>query len=172
MISAAVSIRRRATLAWTLLALSAPAAAQTQTDTATINATISALAKLSLSATSVSFADADPDVAPQVMASGGPLSITAKARATNGAQVLLTVSASNDLRSGINTIPVSAITWTVTGAGFRAGTMSQAAQVTVGQWTGSGVRTGPPAPTSPQVSTHRSSRSPSPASLRPSPTTP
>jgi hypothetical protein len=141
-ISTAARLRQSAALAWTLLALTAPAAAQTETETATINASISTIAKLSLSAASVSFADADPDAVPQVTASGGPLSITAKARATNGAQVLLTVRASNNLRSGVNTIAASALTWTTTGTGFQAGTMSQTAQVTVGRWTGSGVRTG------------------------------
>jgi hypothetical protein len=37
--------------------------------------------KLSFSSTTLSFADADPDVLAQVPASGGPVTITAKARA-------------------------------------------------------------------------------------------
>jgi hypothetical protein len=140
MLSASALIRRTAPLAWTLLALAAPAAAQT--DSATISADVRTIAKLSLSSASVSFADADPDIVGQIPGSGGPLSITTKARATGGSQVVLTVQAANDLRSGLNTIAASAITWTATGAGFLAGTLSQTTPVEVGRWTGSGVRTG------------------------------
>ena len=128
------------TLGWTLLALGAPAAAQTAT--ATITANVQTVARLTLSATSVSFPDASPDLVPNVPATGGPLSITAKARASNAAQVVLTVLASGVLRSGVNTINESAITWTTTGTGFLAGTLSRTTPVAVGRWTGSGVRTG------------------------------
>jgi hypothetical protein len=89
----------------------------------------------------VSFPDADPDLVAQVPALGGPISITAKSRATPASQVILTVIASDDLRSGIQTIAASAITWTVTGGGFQPGTLSTT-PVTVAQWTGSGVRSG------------------------------
>ena len=50
--------------------------------------------------------------------------------------------AADDLRSGVNIIPASNITWTATGAGFVGGTLSKVAPVTVATWTGSGVRTG------------------------------
>jgi hypothetical protein len=118
-----------------------PVAAQTTT-TATISANVGTLANLTLSSVSVSFPDADPDAVPQVSAAGGPLTITAKARATHLSQVLLTVQANGPLRSGLNTIAASAITWTSTGAGFVAGTLSSAASVTVGSWIGSGTRAG------------------------------
>ena len=119
-----------------------PVAAQTQTTTATISANVGTLATLTLSSANVSFPDADPDAVPQVPALGGPLSITAKARATRLSQVLLTVQANGPLRSGLNTIAASAITWTSTGAGFVAGTLSSTTDVVVGSWTGSGTRSG------------------------------
>ena len=69
-----------------------PAAAQT--DTATLNASINGLARLSLSTFSISFPDADPDMVPIVPASQGPLTITAKARASFNGALTLTVQAS------------------------------------------------------------------------------
>ena len=44
--------------------------------------------------------------------------------------------------SGSNTIAISNVTWTATGTGFRAGTMSRTTSQLVGRWTGSGTRTG------------------------------
>lgn len=121
------------------LAISTPLAAQTAN--ATLSADLGTIAKLSFSATTLAFADADPDVMTQVQASGGPVTITAKARAPQG-QVVLTVLASDDARSGVNVIPANAFTWTATGSGFVAGTVSRTAPQIVGSWTGSGVRVG------------------------------
>jgi hypothetical protein len=56
--------------------------------------------------------------------------------------VVLTVQAGDDLRSGLDVIPASAITWTTTGAGFSPGTLSKLVPVTVGAWTGSGAWSG------------------------------
>lgn len=121
----------------------APAArAAGQASTATLAANVNTLAKLTVSAASVSFPDADPDAIPQVPSLGGSLLITARARATPGAQVLLTVQAADDLRSGVSVLPVSNITWTATGPGFVGGTLSKSAPVVVATWTGSGVRSG------------------------------
>ena len=117
-----------------------PAAAQT--DNATLNASINGLARLSLSAFSISFPDADPDTVPIIPASQGPLTITAKARTSPNGTVTLTVLASDDLRSGLNTIPAASITWTATGLGFSSGTLSAATAQAVAGWTGSGLRTG------------------------------
>jgi hypothetical protein len=55
---------------------------------------------------------------------------------------MLTCLASGDLISGINTIAISNITWTATGAGYVAGTMNRTTAQTAGSWTGSGQRTG------------------------------
>ncbi len=129
-----------APIVWALAAFATPAEAQTST--VTLSADIGPLAKLTLSAATVSFPDADPDAAPQVAPLSGPIIITAKSRATAGSQVILTVVGSDDLRSGIDVISASAITWTATGAGFQPGTLSKTSPVTVARWTGSGIRTG------------------------------
>lgn len=119
-----------------------PAPASSQTATATLSANVNTIAKLTLSTASVSFPDANPDTVPQVPSAGGPIAITAKSRATPGAQVVLTVLASDDLRSGLTVIPASNVTWTVSGAGFVAGTLNKTTPVTLATWTGSGVRAG------------------------------
>jgi hypothetical protein len=118
------------------------ASALAQIDTATLSVNVSTAARLSLSSSSLSFPDADPDTVPLIPGTPGTLSITAKARATRGATVTLTMQASDDLRSGVNTIPASTISWTVSGPGFVNGTVSRTTPRTVGSWTGSGVRTG------------------------------
>lgn len=129
-----------AILAWTIAA--SPARAAAQASTATVSANVGTLAKLNLSTASASFPDADPDLVPQVPAAGGPILITAKSRANPGVQVVLTLQAADDLRSGVNIIPASNITWTATGTGFVAGTLSKVAPVTVAAWSGSGVHSG------------------------------
>jgi hypothetical protein len=119
-----------------------PAGAFAQTDTATLNAALAPVARLTLSSASLTFPDADPDMVPVVSAIPASMTITAKARATEGAIVTLTVLASDDLRSGISTIPASAITWTGSGAGFVDGTLSAATEQLLGSWLGSGIRSG------------------------------
>jgi len=127
-------------IAW---AIAAPVArASAQAATATLSADVSTIAKLTVSTASASFPDADPDAVPQIPTSGGPVLITAKSRAQPGMQVVLTVQAADDLRSGVNVISASHITWTATGAGFVAGTLSTQSPVTIATWTGSGVRSG------------------------------
>lgn len=108
----------------------------------TAAAIIGGLAKLSLSAGSLTFPDADPDTVPVVTPSGGALSITAKTRTTFGSTATLTVQASDDLRSGTQVVPASALTWTASGPGFAAGTMNTSSAQLVGSWTSSGVRSG------------------------------
>jgi hypothetical protein len=120
----------------------APAAAMAQTDTATLSAAVAPLARLSLSAATLSFPDADPDTVPLVAGVPAAITITAKARATEGTTVTLTVQASDDLRSGVSTIPAASITWTATGAGFVDGTLSAVAEQVLATWSGSGIRTG------------------------------
>lgn len=122
------------------LALATPAGGQVAP--ATLSANLGGRAKLAFSSTSLSFPGADPDLVPQVAALTGPVTVTAKARASFGGTVVLTVLAADDLRSGVNIIPVDALTWTSTGAGFVGGTMSRTSPQTVGSWSGSGVRTG------------------------------
>jgi len=126
--------------AFLLAVLPAPAADMTQTVTA--SAAVSALAKLALTPGTLIFPDADPETVPFIAPSAGPISITAKARTRRGSQVSLTMIASDDLRSGMDTIPIDALRWTATGAGFTAGTASKVASQPVATWTNSGTRAG------------------------------
>lgn len=119
---------------------STPAAGQTAS--ATLNAPVIGLARLTLSSAAVTFPDADPDSIPNVPASQGPLTVTAKARTIVNGSVTLTVLATDQLRSGLNTIPATNITWTASGAGFSSGTLNASVAQTVGAWSGSGARTG------------------------------
>lgn len=116
--------------------------AASKTDTLTVSASVTARAKLTLSTSSMTFADADPDTTPSVPASGGALTITAKARTTLGSTVSLAVLASTDLQSGLDTIAVGNLTWTATGTGFVAGTMNRTTAQAVGSWVSSGIFTG------------------------------
>jgi len=115
-------------------------AQQSATDTVTVSAVVSATAKLTLSSNAVAFADADPDTSPSISAAA--LTVGAKAKTSNGGAVTLTVQADGPLTSGGDTIAVGAITWTVGGAGFAAGTMDDASAVSLGSWTNSGNRSG------------------------------
>ena len=91
-----------------------------QSRTATVNVSINGLARLTLSSTGVSFPDSNPDLVPQVPGVPSALAITVKARTTLNATLRLSVLASDNLRSGIRTLPASNITWTATGAGLRS----------------------------------------------------
>lgn len=125
-----------------IAAIAFAASAAAQTATATLSANLGGLAKLSLSSTTLTFPDSNPDTVPQVPATGGAITITAKARGTPGSTVTLTILASDDLRSGVNTIPIAALTWTASGAGFVNGTVSRLVPQVVGSWSGPGIRTG------------------------------
>jgi hypothetical protein len=129
-------------VALALTVVSSARIALAQTRTATLNVSINGLARLSLSSTGVSFPDSNPDLVPLVPGTPGPLAVTVKARTPLNATVRLSVLASDELRSGVLTLPASTITWTATGAGFVAGTLNQTTPQTVGTWVGSGVRTG------------------------------
>jgi hypothetical protein len=122
--------------------IAAEAHAQSLSRSVTLATWVQPMARLTLSSNSINFPDADPDLVPLIPASGGPITVTAKARGTRNAVVILTMQASDNLRSGVNVLPVSLITWTSTGAGFVGGTASQTTAQTVGSWTGSGVRVG------------------------------
>jgi len=110
--------------------------------TATATATINAVARLTLSSASLAFPDADPDTTPAIPATGGAITITAKARTTIGDTVTLVVQAADDLRSGLDTILATQLRWTSTGTGFVAGTMSKTAAQSVASWTSSGAWSG------------------------------
>jgi hypothetical protein len=65
-----------------------------------------------------------------------------KTRATPGSTVRLTILATDNLRSGVNTIPATALTWTTTGAGYVGGTVNSFAAQTLGSWLDSGINVG------------------------------
>ena len=116
--------------------------AATTTGNVTVSATVSATAKLALSSATVTFPNADPDTSPSIAATEGAITITAKGKTSTGAAIALTILAADDLKSGTDTIAISNVTWTVSGAGFAAGTMNKTTAQTVGSWTGSGNRSG------------------------------
>jgi hypothetical protein len=108
----------------------------------TINATVANTAKLTLGVATIAFPDADPDTTPSIAATQNPVTVTAKAKTTNAGAVTLTVVTGGDLTSGSDTILIGNVTWTVTGAGFVAGTMNKTTAQSAGSWTGSGSRAG------------------------------
>jgi hypothetical protein len=124
-------------------ALAATTLARAQS-TANVGATfmVASQTKLTLSISTLSFPNADPDTVPSIPAAEGAIMITAEARATAGNQVILTVLASDDFRSGMNTIPVSKLTWTTAGPGFIGGTMSRSLAQRVATFGDSGTNSG------------------------------
>lgn len=125
-----------------LLATVLPAPAASLSQAVSASANIAAIAKLSVTPASLLFLDADPDLVPSIPSSNGPITITAKARSSPGGQVTLTMLADDDLRSGMETVPVGALKWTATGDGFVGGTASRTSSQLVAAWNSSGARTG------------------------------
>ena len=73
----------------------------------------------------------------------GLMTINARVKTGAGTTVRLTLSAADDLKTaGGDLIPISKISWTAGGIDFVSGTMANGSAVTVGEWTGSGNRTG------------------------------
>ena len=124
------------------IALSQPLNAATDTKAITVSASVAASAKLTLSVATVSFPDSDPDTVTSIPNSEGAITVTAKSKTTAGGAVALTLQAAGNLVSGSDTIGISNVTWTASGAGFAAGTMNSASAVSVGSWLGSGSHVG------------------------------
>jgi hypothetical protein len=116
--------------------------AASATSNVTVSATVAATAKLSLSSSTVSFANADPDTTPSIAAAEGAITITAKGKTSTGSSITLTLLAADDLKSGTDSIAITNVTWTASGAGFVAGTMNKTTAQSVGSWTNSGSRSG------------------------------
>jgi hypothetical protein len=123
------------------IALMQPLGAADTTTNVTVSATVAATAKLTLGGTTVTFDDKDPDTFPSIAANEGAITIVAKGKTTTGSNITLTLQAAGDLISGSDAIPITNVTWTATGGGYAAGTMSNSA-VTVGSWANSGNRSG------------------------------
>lgn len=122
------------------------AQAATDTQTQTITCTISATATLVLGANTVTFPNANPSTTPSVLEteSGAQLDVTANARTSATGDVTLTVKSGGDLDDGAgDTIPIANVTWAGTGTGYDlTGTMDNATQQAVGEWTGPGTYAG------------------------------
>ncbi len=114
----------------------------------TATATVTSTAKLDLGgATTLTFPNADPDTSATISATEGAINVTAKAKTGSSSSVTLEVrssgGSSGDFASGTDTIPISNLKCTGTGAGFVAGpTAMTNANQTAASWTGSGNRTG------------------------------
>jgi hypothetical protein len=130
---------------WLLVAVLMAAAADTRAQTvatATGTFVVAAQSRLTiLPPTTLTFLNADPDTVPNIQASEGATAMTASVRIPSG-QGILTVLADDDLRSGMDTILVSALKWTATGTGYVGGTMSKSVAQTVATWNTSGSYTG------------------------------
>lgn len=111
-------------IAGAALILSTAGFAASDSKTLTINATISARAELVLSPTTINFADNSPTSVASV-AADNPVSVTARVRTGKATAATLTVASPTDLTSGSDTIPISAVSWTATGAPFIAGAMNK-----------------------------------------------
>lgn len=110
--------------------------------TFTLSVNLAARAKLEFGSLALSFPDANPDSVPSVPADTNPLSVTSSTRTGSSLTTTLTCLASDDLTSGSNTIGIGNLSWTATGSGYAAGTMSKATGQAAGSWAASGKRTG------------------------------
>jgi len=107
----------------------------------TVSATVNAKAKLTLGTNTASFADADPDVTP--LLSAAAISVDVKTRTAAASNVTLTVLAGGALtNASSDTIPINQLTWTATGSGFAAGTMSSSTAQALGTFLGGGTASG------------------------------
>lgn len=122
--------------------LAAPAAAFNTNAEVSINAPLASSAQLTITPSSLNFPNADPDNVPSIPANENPVTVQAQAQVSGNKTVTLTVLARGDLVSGSSTIPISNVTWTATGSGYRAGTMSRTTPQIAGRWQRSGNRTG------------------------------
>ena len=114
-----------------------------QTGPLAVNMAVNERAKLTLGVAAINFADADPDTTPSIPATENAVSVTAKVRTGVSSTSTLTHRASGNLSAGPGiTIPITNVSWTATGAGYVAGTMSSSSNVPVGSWTGSGSYSG------------------------------
>jgi hypothetical protein len=116
--------------------------AATDTKTLTINVVVGPAATLTIDKTAINFPSANPDTAPTIIAAEGAVGVHIKVRTGATSSATLSHQADGPLTSGSNTIPISNVSWTATGAGFTAGTMSSSAPVSAGTMMGPGDRDG------------------------------
>lgn len=126
-----------------LLPAAAFATAATSTGSQDVSCTVANAASLTLGSSTVTFPSADPGSVTSIPANENAIDVSASVRTGDASTATLTVVATDDLTdSSSDVIAINNITWTVTGSGYQAGTMSKTSAQTVGSWTGSGVYTG------------------------------
>ena len=114
-------------------------AQQPLTQQVVVRASFADRVKVSMDRTNVVFDTEAYDSATVAKIVAAPLTITAKARVTGNARIVMQVQADGPLRSATATIPANKVTWTTTGPGFHAnGIASANAPRTIGSWRGSG----------------------------------
>lgn len=97
--------------------------AATSTAGLNISVTVPSSSSLSFGATTLRFIPDDPTLQPSVPAQENPVSVLAKTRSKGTPS--LSVIASDDLKDGASTIPVTALSWTAGGEPFIGGTLSK-----------------------------------------------
>jgi hypothetical protein len=97
--------------------------ASTASSSLNISVTVPSSSILSLGTTTLRFSPDDPTVQPSVPAQENPVSVIAKTRSKGTPS--LTVIASDDLKDGANSIPVTALSWTADAAPYINGTMNK-----------------------------------------------
>ncbi len=110
------------------------------TEDVTFQVTLYAWFDLYIANTTITFTDQAPNVAnpPQnvsIAANENPVNVRVFAIILPGDTLSLTVRANGDLTKGSGSdIGIDAISWTATGDGYQAGTMSTSTDVTAGTW--------------------------------------
>jgi hypothetical protein len=94
---------------------------------------IASSATLTLGTNTINFPDAGPDTTPSIPASQNPVTVRCRVTGASNSNVTLNVLANGNLVSGGNNIPISKVSWTATGTGYTAGTMSTTS-VQAGSW--------------------------------------
>jgi hypothetical protein len=127
-----------------LMVIPIKASADTKQVQLTIKADVKNSSKLELNTTTISFdvGSLSPDDAPIIDSTPGQITVTCKARTGGNSSVTLTFLANGDLVSGPDSISINNINWIASGAGFINGTMDKTPLQKVGDWAGSGVRSG------------------------------
>ncbi len=109
------------------------------TKNVTFQITLAEWYDLYISQDTITFTDVAPTPAQspttvQIPANEGPVNVRAFAIMVPSSSLTLTVTANSNFHT---TIPASTVSWTVTGAGYQAGNLSNGTAVTVGSWSGS-----------------------------------
>jgi hypothetical protein len=130
------------TISLGLIFCSAGTFAATDTKTLTINVVVGCAVTLTIDKTAINFVNANPDTNPIITAAEGAVGIQVKVRTGAASTATLSNQADGPLTSGSNTISINNVSWTATGAGFTAGTMSSSAPVSAGTLAGPGDHNG------------------------------